>query len=211
MKRIAAILILMALAGCQGSNAPRVLIIGDSISLGYTPFVMTPYANVEHNGPCFIQPYQHYRDDTNAEGSEHQANCIKQWLANGPYAVVHFNAGIWDVDTCTPLLNRSLSDYLMDLQKELDAIRESGATPIFATTTPIAPNGICVENSKVIEYNAAAIEMMQSQGVQIDDLYSTTLPYNDTDHVPGGIHWTDAAYQIMAQQVSASINEAVLN
>lgn len=209
MKTLFAALALLVLTACQGG--PKVLIIGDSISLGYTPFVSVPYADVTHNGPCFTQPYQHYSDDTNAEGSEHQANCIKQWLTGGPYNVVHFNAGIWDVDTCTPLLNRSLSDYLMDLQRELDAIRQSGAVPVFATTTPVSPTSGCVDNAKVVEYNAAAVAMMQSQGVQIDDLYSTILPYNLTYHVPSGIHWTDAGYQIMAQQVSQSIVHALTN
>lgn len=188
---------------------PSVLIVGDSISLGYAPHVQVEGATVEHNGQCDTKPYDDAAgmDSHNAEGSSHQAACIKTWLSQGNYSIVHFNAGLWDVSNCAWHLNSDLSDYLNNLQQILDAIRADGAVPIFATTTP-APDGACVDPADVLRYNAAAVAMMHSQGVQIDDLYSYVKPVESTYQLPENVHFSDAGYEYLAKQVSASIASA---
>ncbi|HEY1772416.1 MAG TPA: SGNH/GDSL hydrolase family protein [Gammaproteobacteria bacterium] len=205
----------LPLAGCNGTESastPRILMEGDSISVGYTQYLSIPGAEIEHAGYCDAAPY-HQPDDTddNSEGSAHQAACIKKWLANGPYAIVHFNAGIWDLrcGAGTPQ-DTDLSDYLENLQTVLDAIRESGAIPIFATTTP-APehNGFCVDNAKVIEYNAAAVQMMRSQGVAVDDLYSAVRPLETQYQIPESVHFKDSGYQFLGETVSNFMQQIV--
>lgn len=208
MNKLWMVALILVLAGCGGNGAANnsVLIVGDSISLGYTPYVQTQGIDAEHAGPCFDSPYEVYKAaDNNGEGSAHQAACIGKWLAGHHYAVVHFNAGIWDIDSCTPTLNTNLSDYLANLQIVLDAIRASGATPIFATTTPVSPTSGCVDNAEVVARNTAAVTLMQSQGVAIDDLYAAILPYRAADQLPSGLHFNDAGYQILAQKVVAAI------
>lgn len=208
-----AMLAIFALAGCQGGSQsngePSALIVGDSVSLGYTPHVQVEGATVEHNGQCDSEPYDYVEgvDPHNGEGSSHQAACIKTWLAQGSYSIVHFNAGLWDVSNCKWHLNSDLSDYLSNLQQILDAIRAAGAVPIFATTTP-APDGTCVDPADVVRYNAAAVAMMRSQGVQIDDLYNYVKPVESTYQAPDNVHFTDAGYEYLAKQVSAAIASA---
>lgn len=197
------------LVGCNQSG-PSILIVGDSISLGYTPYVQAMVPNVKHNGQCFKAPFVHTAEqDNNAEWSAHGAACMDTWLSQGNYDIVHFNAGMWDLLGChnsqgiTPL-----SDYLRNLQEELDAIRAHGAKPIFATTTPVLPgNRQCVDPEMVKTYNAAAKEMMESQGVEVDDLYAYMLPYQVQYHKHLNIHFTDLGYEFIAKQVASVIAE----
>lgn len=196
---------LLLLAGCNQTSSPNILIIGDSISLGYTPFVQQEVPNVSHNGAC-----SYFLDKTtgptNAGSSKRAAACINIWLSQGNYQIVHFNTGMHDTRDCGngPLV--SLSDYLMNLQTILDAIRASGAKPIFATTTPVEYGVYCHSNSVIAEYNQAAIVMMQSQGVQIDDLYSYMLPVQSQYHLLHNIHFTKEGYEFLSDRVSYSIS-----
>src|SRR5262245_41859102 len=73
-------------------SLPRILLIGDSISEGYTIPVrklLAGKANVHHipvNGQDTGFALQH----------------IREWLGNGPWAVIHFNWGIWDAHHLGP-------------------------------------------------------------------------------------------------------------
>lgn len=197
------------LAGCQ-SDSTSTLIVGDSISLGYTPHVQTVDPNATHNGPCFEQPYRPVvGQDNNAEWSGHAAKCINAWLATGHYSVVHVGVGMWDLLACEPQGVTPLSDYLQNLQTILDAIRASGARPIFATITPVLPdNKYCVDPALVKQYNDALRSMMQSQGVQVDDLYGDMLPYQSQYHLPQDIHFDNAGYEFLASEVLGSFDSA---
>lgn len=209
--RIVLVALLLGLAGCNDASKPSVLVIGDSTSIGWTPYVQQFYPNVEHNGKCFKQPFIHTSGaDDNAEWSAHEAACIDMWLSRGHYDIVHFNAGLWDLLECGEHGVTPLSDYLNNLQIVLDAIRKYGAYPIFATTTPvIRGNDQCVDPRRVREYNAAAMTMMISQGVQVDDLYSLMQPVQHQYHYPHNIHFDAAGYMLLASGVMTALSMAI--
>ena len=65
---------------------PRVLIIGDSISIGYTPRVrkiLDGRANV-------------HRPKTNCKWSAFGDQKINEWIGNEKWDLIHFNFGLWD-------------------------------------------------------------------------------------------------------------------
>ena len=65
---------------------PRVLIIGDSISIGYTPRVrklLKGKANV-------------HRPKTNCRWSAFGNEKILDWIGNSKWDLIHFNFGLWD-------------------------------------------------------------------------------------------------------------------
>ena len=65
---------------------PRVLIIGDSISIGYTTMLrknLVGKANV-------------HRVDGNCRWSAYGDENIEQWLGEGDWDLIHFNFGLWD-------------------------------------------------------------------------------------------------------------------
>jgi len=105
---------------------PNVLLIGDSVSRGYTQAVrkaLAGKANV-HRAPANCGP--------TASGIKN----IDAWLASAPnvvtWDVIHFNFGIHDRNT-------PLSDYTKRLYQLVERLKRTGARLIWASTTPI-PN-----------------------------------------------------------------------
>ena len=77
--------IFLAVLACRAAMAqPRVLIIGDSISLGYTPYVqrmLAGTARVEHNAASAFQ-------------TGNGVQRLKEWLGDGRWDVIHFDFGL---------------------------------------------------------------------------------------------------------------------
>src|SRR5690242_7520015 len=66
---------------------PRVLIIGDSISIGYTPYVKEMLA-----GEADVD-----RPAENCQGTKNGIGKIDQWLGDTKWDVIHFNFGLHDL------------------------------------------------------------------------------------------------------------------
>lgn len=65
---------------------PRVLLVGDSISMGYdqpTRELLAGRATV-------------HRPPENCQSTQHGLKRIETWLGDTPWDVIHFNWGIWD-------------------------------------------------------------------------------------------------------------------
>lgn len=67
-------------------NLPSVLIIGDSISIGYTDPVRNNLKGIANV----------FRPPENCQHTGHGLANIKSWLGTGKWDVIHFNFGIWD-------------------------------------------------------------------------------------------------------------------
>ena len=87
MKSVFALFITIAFGSTVLADKPNVLLIGDSISLGYTPHVvkmMQDEANVAHN-------------KGNAQHSGTGVEKLEGWLGDTQWDVIHFNWGLWDL------------------------------------------------------------------------------------------------------------------
>ena len=184
-------------------NLPRVLLIGDSISEGYTVPVrrlLAGKANV-------------HRIPVNGAFSANGLTHIKEWLGDGRWAVIHFNWGIWDMHHLGPngefvtqggQIRTPIPQYVENLDKLIDAMNATGARLIWASTTPIAP-GLCVHPESVAQYNAAAKKLMKRHHIRIDDLNAAITPRVDELRSPDGCHYTPAGSEVLAQKVARSI------
>ncbi|MBI1369951.1 MAG: SGNH/GDSL hydrolase family protein [Planctomycetes bacterium] len=172
-------------------SLPRVLLIGDSISRGYT--VPTRHAldgkvNL-HRAPANCGPTSYGLDHLDA------------WLGDGHWNLIHFNFGIHDVNRKT-----SRADYLANLNKLIDRLQATGAKLVWATSTPL--NTDDAHRQGIIDFNAAAAELMKKRGVAIDDLYTAILPHvdewqNPKDHC----HYGAPGYEFLGSVVSQNILE----
>jgi lysophospholipase L1-like esterase len=195
-------------------NRLSILLIGDSISLGYTPYVLHDLhglAYVTHavNPPNDPGPGA---NPVNDHDSGEEAANIGLYLKGHSYDIVHFNAGIWDMIQKTPgchssvdLYAHTIPQYVANLKTIVQAIRAARAEPIFATTTAVTSPVSCgVTAARVRAYNAAALELMRQMGVKVDDLYTDMLPYNAVyAQKPGqpDVHYTNPGYQFLADEV----------
>jgi len=89
-------------------------------------------------------------------------------------------------------------------------LQKTGATLIFATTTPVPPNAVGRVAGSELEYNAAALAIMRQSGVAIDDLHSFAAARASVIQLPHNVHFTPAGSAELATLVAASIR-SVLN
>ena len=102
------------------SKLPRVLLIGDSISRGYTMATRTALA-----GKANI-----HRAPENCGPTSNGLKKLDVWLGDGKWDVIHFNFGIHD--RATPP-----AQYEERLEKIVARLQKTGAKLVWASTTPI--------------------------------------------------------------------------
>lgn len=178
---------------------PRVLIIGDSISIGYTSPVrelLKDKANI-------------HRIPTNGGPTSNGLKNIDKWLGDGKWDIIHFNWGIHDLKFM-PEGKRQVEpgDYERNLRTLVTKLKATGARLIWATTTPIPEGELIPPRSfgKVPEYNEIAQRVMTENGVAIDDLNAVITPHLAEYQNPKDVHYKAEGYAFLAKQVAASID-----
>lgn len=168
---------------------PRVLLIGDSVSRGYTQAVraeLAGKANV-HRAPANCGP--------TATGVKK----LDVWLGDGKWDLIYFNFGIHDRNT-------PLADYADRLGQLVDRMQETGAKLVWATTTPIPD----VEEKKftarsIVERNEAAAKVMEARQVAVSDLFAAVTPHLAEFQLPNDVHFNSEGYTFLGKQVAAAI------
>ena len=184
------------------AGLPRVLLIGDSISIGYTlptRKLLEGKANV-------------HRIPTNGGPTKNGIANLKKWLGNGKWDVIHFNWGIHDLKFM-PDGKRQVeaADYEANLRSLVATLKTTGAKLIWASTTPI-PEGELNPQRKfgqVPEYNAIAAKVMTENGVTINDLNAWMTPRFEELHKPKDLHYTEAGSEHLARKVAEAITQAL--
>jgi acyl-CoA thioesterase-1 len=184
------------------AGLPRVLLIGDSISMGYTlptRTLLTGKANL-------------HRIPQNGGPTKNGLAQIDKWLGTGKWEVIHFNSGIHDLKYM-PDGKRQVeaADYEKNLRTLVARMKQTGAKLIWASTTPI-PEGELSPSRRfgsVQEYNAIAARVMTENGIAIDDLNAHIAPQFDRLHNPKDLHYGTEGYQFLAQKVAEEIAKAL--
>lgn len=181
---------------------PRVLLIGDSISIGYTQPVrelLKEKANV-------------HRIPANGGPTKNGVANLDKWLGGGKWDAIHFNFGIHDLKFM-PDGKRQVEpeDYEKNLRTIVAKLKGTGARVIWATTTPIPDGELTPPRSfgKVPEYNAIAQRVMAGSGVAIDDLNAAITPHLAEFQNPKDVHYKPEGYALLAKQVAASLEKAL--
>jgi lysophospholipase L1-like esterase len=178
---------------------PRVLLIGDSVSRGYTQAVrraLAGKANV-HRAPANCGP--------TATGIKR----IDAWLTSAgsdeAWDVIHFNFGIHDRNT-------PITDYTARLEQLIKRMQATGAALVWASTTPIPDDPKTGQTAaSIVDRNAAAAMLMADRGVAIDDLFGFITPHLAEVQPPNDVHFTGKGYDLLGRQVAESILTALPN
>jgi acyl-CoA thioesterase-1 len=154
-----------------------------------------------------------HRPPTNCGSTLSGIQNIDTWLGDGHWDVIHFNWGMHDLKYLqNGKQNVPPAEYEKNLRILVARLQKTGATLIFATTTPIPEKtiGIFKRNQEdVKKYNDIAVKVMKDNGVMIDDLYAFALPKMAEIQAPNDVHQTKQGSQIISRQVAASILEAL--
>jgi len=172
---------------------PRVLLIGDSVSRGYTlptRKALVGVANV-HRAPANCGP--------TASGLKN----LDVWLGDGKWDLIHFNFGIHDRGT-------PLKDYSARLEQIAERLQKTGAKVIWATTTPIPDVPAQKQTAaSIVERNAAALAIMQRRQIPVDDLFAAITPQLAKLQNPNDVHFTAEGYDFLGGQVAVAIRQAL--
>lgn len=227
LRRSCAVMALFFFTGCGSLNeAPlpsgpvRVLLLGDSISIAYTARVRSLLGEEA----LVVRPT--LNGGANAEncaGTNNGKDHIETWLSleGGPFDVVHFNFGLHDLKRVDALSGKGSNDpsapnqaalglYTEQLRSITVQLLDSGATVIFATTTPVPEGGVRPHRDPedVRRYNAAAVSIMSELGVRVNDLYSFVLPRLAELQRPVNVHFNAAGSEALASEVAAHLRRA---
>ena len=184
---------------------PRVLIIGDSISIGYTTGVrklLSSKANVHRvKGNCRYSAF----------GAEH----IDSWIGEGDWDLIHFNFGLWDWYGWSQEQKATPESYAANLDQIVTKLKATKAQLIFGVTTPpcIGPETkvkIIVTEERAKAFNDAALAVMKKHGVAINDLYAP-IAGKRAQYQQGAnnVHYNNAGKSLQAKQVAQAIEAAL--
>jgi lysophospholipase L1-like esterase len=207
--------LLQPVSGSTHVSIPRVLLIGDSISIGYTKAVIELL-----KGKADV-----HRVSGNAGHTGMGLERLPKWLdaKNGQWDVIHFNWGLWDLcyrnsksktqghrDKIDGKLTHTTEQYLANLQKIIVILKKTDAKLIWATTTPVPEGEAGRKVGDSSKYNRVAAELMKKHGIPINDLHTLMVPQMKTMCVaPGNVHFTNAGSRLLAKQVVKSIEQAL--
>lgn len=199
---------------------PRVLILGDSISMGYTPIVQKLL-----DGEAVVVRPTHARGDAeNCEGTNRGVAELERWLAlgGGHWDVIHFNFGLHDLKHVDAAKGQNSDDprdprqaeperYELQLRQIVERLQKTGAQLVFATTTPVPPGGVRPyrDLADPALYNAIARRVMDDHHVPIDDLYGLVEPRIGELLPKPNVHFEAKGYELLADQVVASMRAAL--
>jgi len=191
---------------------PRVLLLGDSISMGYTLAVrqkLAGHANV-------------HRPTENGRSTRQTLERLETYLGMGKWDVIHFNCGIHDLtfvghdakgmeEQNGGHLQVPLESYRSNLRAIVSRLKRTGATLIWATTTPVAPTATFRRSRDVRVYNAAALDIMAENGIRVNDLFAKVTRDLENGNVrwSDGVHYDDASFNVLAGEVAGAITEAL--
>lgn len=209
----------MNLEGDQrGLDLPQVLIIGDSISLGYTPVLQ----GLLYGEADISRPPNSGGGWINCEGTKRGVELIDDWLALGNFDVIHFNFGLHDLKHVHPDTGRNSTNashpqqsdlvvYQSNLRAIVAKLKATDAKLIFATTTPYPdkPGGPLRRADQPRKYNEVALTVMKENHIAVNDLYSFTYPRMGELLLPENVHFRPSANIELALLVSKHIKSAL--
>lgn len=203
----------MQRAEIKDASLPRILIVGDSISMGYRSFI------AEHfKGKAYVDYWVGGGTD-NMEGEDTPGKrAWKGVLSNGPYDVVTWNSmslHSWPKPARCPE-----DTYIARMTHAVEFITKTdpGTKFIWVRTTPwrtTPDTGIptlnTVENERIIRFNTMTDEIMAKFGIPEVDLYA--LSETKLDTVTAGskdsVHWNSDVSRLFAGKIVKEVEKAL--
>lgn len=192
-------------------NLPNVLLMGDSISIGYTIDVRK-----QLHGKADV-----FRISENGKYSAFGLENLDKWLGKRKWDVIHFNWGLWDIcyrnpeskaqgnrDKKAGTLTTTPEAYGKNLDAIVVRLKRTDATLIWCATTPVPEFELGRILGDEIKYNQIAAVIMEKHGVSTNDLHSHALKkLPEIGKGRGDVHFTQDGSHYLAEQVSRKISQ----
>ncbi|MCP4846545.1 MAG: SGNH/GDSL hydrolase family protein [Verrucomicrobiaceae bacterium] len=194
-------------------DLPRALIIGDSISIGYTPHVVAALKGkvevIHHKG--------------NAQHTGTGLKMLDRWIGGKQWDVIHFNWGLWDLcyrhseskvqgrrDKVRGTLTISLEQYEKNLDQLAARLKKTKAKLIWAHTTTVPTGEAGRKLGDDDRYNEVAARVMKKHGIEINDLNSLSDSFPPALFTAAGnVHFKTEGSKRLGQAVAGRITGAL--
>ena len=191
----------------------KVLLLGDSIRIGYQPFVKEELAG----------EFEVLYPEDNGRFAAYTLWQVNQEFKHNPdIELVHFNNGYWDMNIEAPMTEpiHPVEEYVSFLRRIVALCRQCGATVVFATTVPILGDGAAGDNTGVQgtinysnewvkQYNAAATALMAELEVPVNDLYALCMEDDRRYKCEDLLHLSEEGSRRCAKQVADYVRKYV--
>ena len=198
----------------ENASKHRVLILGDSISIGYTPIVK----KLMEKDTWVMRPNE------NCAGTTKGVANIDRWLQieGGQFDVIWFNFGLHDLKRVLPNGKNSNnpkhqrqaepSIYEKQLRTIIDKLKATEAKLIFATTTPIPDGGVRPHRDlkDPERYNDIARSICKENDIEVHDLYALALKHQESIQPRVDVHFTKEGSALLGKHVAAALRASLV-
>lgn len=191
---------------------PKVMIMGDSISIGYMPHVKRLLEGkavvVHHKG--------------NAGPTIRGVKQIDGWLGDTKWDVIHVNFGLWDMYGWEYVKeDRSPKMYEKRLELLMNRLKKTGAKLVWATTTPACPepevtmrkrfgSDVVIAPALEKEYLDAALRVMKRHGIPVNDLHGLVKPkLKEYAIAADNVHFKPEGRKVLGEQVAREVLKVI--
>lgn len=185
----------------------NVLLIGDSIRMGYCSGVKSALAHIANV----------YYPEENCRYTQYVITSLRGWSENwdaDKIDLVHFNCGHWDIAHWNndPHSLTDLKSYEHNISRIIRHIRKlfPKAEVCFATTTPMHPHISEQTNSRTNEeirqYNEVGVRAAKSEKAGVNDLFALMEDKGEEVYFDY-CHFTNEGYSILAKAVAKFLEE----
>ena len=156
----------------------------------------------------------------NCQGTTNGVLNIDRWIGDTKWDVIHFNFGLHDLKHIDPVTGKKsvnldyprqadIKQYKKNMEEIIGKLKATGATLIFATTTPYPDKLEKQVRSPGMfkEYNEVALKIMKKNCIVVNDLNAFVLPQMESLMRADNIHFTEVGYKALAERVAKSITE----
>ncbi|MCC9598999.1 SGNH/GDSL hydrolase family protein [Stieleria sp. JC731] len=193
-------------------DLPNVLLIGDSISIGYmlnARAALAGKANV-------------FRPATNCGPTTNGVKNLDSWLGDRHWDVIHFNFGLHDLKYMGPN-DQNLADpesegahqqvpidqYAENIKAIAQRLKKTGAKVIWRETSPVPEGAKGRVPGDSAKYNAAAARAIEEVGgIQTDPFFEFAMSVAETQR-PANVHYTSEGSKKLGQHVAEVVEKAL--
>ncbi len=225
MKRLAQLVVTLCMCHLGSSQQlPKLFLVGDSISIYYTPFLQGDVANLvqfSRKGSPTTETIAQQLGDPNSQGGN--SRMVLEYL-KGRYTestfrpqVVVINCGLHDIKRIpkTNVIAIDAAEYHDNLAAILALVRSKGGQLVWINTTPVNDarhNSLSKEffryNADVMRYNDIAAELFKQSKVPIVDLYNFTAQLGD-NHYVDHVHFDEQTRGLQAAFIAGFLSSTL--
>lgn len=202
----------LAWACTPDPRLPNALILGDSISIGYTLEVRKLLSGIAN---VYRPLAQGDATPANCEDTGKGIRCLHEWLGATRWDVIHFNFGLHDIKYLdetgayvTPDKGKQVtlqSDYEMNLRRLAGEMKKTGASLIWGSTTPVPEGATGRVKGDEVAFNSIAEKVMEENAITINDLHSLVAPRCNELQKQRDVHFTEEGSAVEAAAVARII------